>query len=136
MTYDDIINDQMSGLANMVNLGRDRTAINSCKKAEYYAILDKRTCPLCEELNGSVVEVGSTEHQNHMPPIHNRCRCIWVYYDEQETNQPNYQWNDIDEELILQHGYLVGKNYIPTEDEILGNIIKEIIESTQKEEGD
>jgi SPP1 gp7 family putative phage head morphogenesis protein len=133
MIYDDIINDQMSGLANMVNLGRDRTAISKCKKAEYYAILDKKTCPLCRELDGSVVEVGSSEHQNHMPPIHNRCRCIWVYYDEQETNQPNYQWNDIDENLILQHGYLVGKNYISTEDETLGNIIKEIIESTQKE---
>ena len=133
MGYDDIIQDQMSGLIGMVNLGRDRTAIDKCKKAEYYAILDKKTCPLCQDLDGSVVEVGSSDHQNYMPPIHNRCRCIWVYFDEEESRQPNLKWNDIDDDLILQHGFLVGKNYIPTEDETLSSMIKEIIESTKTE---
>lgn len=134
MGYDDIIQDQMSGLIGMVNLGRDRTAIKSCKKAEYYAILDKKTCPLCKKLDGSVVEVGSPEHQNHMPPIHNRCRCIWVYFDEEESRQPEYNWSTIDEELVLQHGYLVGKNYIPHDEDILTQIIKEVLNDTQEKE--
>lgn len=134
MGYDDIIQDQMSGLIGMVNLGRDRTAIKSCKKAEYYAILDKKTCPLCKELDGSVVKVGSLDHQNYMPPIHNRCRCIWVYFDEEESRQPEYNWNAIDEELVLQHGYLVGKNYIPREEDILTQIIREVLNDTQEKE--
>lgn len=45
---------------------------------QYSAILDKRVCPICASLDGSVVDFQSYMSAPWQPPIHFNCRCIWV----------------------------------------------------------
>lgn len=51
--------------------------------AEYSSVLDGRTCPVCEELDGQRAQVGSQRYKDISPPHKclggHRCRCIWIY---------------------------------------------------------
>jgi hypothetical protein len=109
-TYDQILEDNMSGLSNMVNLGRDRTAIQSSRIAEYSVILDGATCPLCKDLDGNVYAVGSDAYYRYMPPQHGRCRCIYVYIGNDEANPPPITSKEPSKELVQKHGQLTGQN--------------------------
>lgn len=76
-----------------INLGRsDVFEANDGKiyGYQYSALLDQRTCPICEDLDGSVV--SSTEYRGTRwtPPIHFNCRCIWVAILEEEEEKPEY----------------------------------------------
>lgn len=109
--YDNILDDNsVIATANMVNVGRNRAAIIAASKiAQYSAILDKRTCPLCKELDSLYAEVGSPDHLEFTPPIHHRCRCIWVYIGNEDT-PPTVNFKRPDKPLIDKHGGLVGKS--------------------------
>jgi len=109
-TYDQILEDNMSGISNMVNLGRDRTAIQSSRIAEYSVILDGATCPLCKDLDGNVYEVGRDNYYRYMPPQHGRCRCIYVYVGNDEANPPQITDREPSRELVERHGQLTGQN--------------------------
>ena len=103
--FDDILNDNsVIATTTMVNVGRNRAAIIAgSKMAQYSALLDRRTCPLCESLDGMYVEVGSADHLEFTPPIHNRCRCIWVYIGREER-MPSVNFERPKQELIDKHG--------------------------------
>lgn len=47
--------------------------------AQYSAILDRRTCELCEDLDEKVIAIESTDLSRFTPPVHHNCRCVWVW---------------------------------------------------------
>lgn len=54
------------------------------KEAEYSAIMDDRTCEICNASDGATVEVGSNQYDELSQFPKNclggdNCRCIWVY---------------------------------------------------------
>lgn len=56
---------------------------------QYSAILDRKTCPLCEELDGTSVEYADYKSTKLMPPLHQLCRCIWVAILKTDPNVPD-----------------------------------------------
>lgn len=74
-----------------VNRGRkDVFADNASDISEYQysAILDTKTCPICDDLDGSVVDEAEYKRTEFDPPIHHHCRCIWVAILKDELDQP------------------------------------------------
>lgn len=79
-------------IAKGVNIGRDdvfQEVRSKVSKYQYSAILDEVTCPVCEDLDGSVVDEAEYRSTKWMPPIHNNCRCIWVAIMVDEEDQPD-----------------------------------------------
>lgn len=75
-----------------VNIGRDdvfKTNTKSISRYQYSAILDDVTCPICEDLDGMVLDEQQYKETVWTPPIHFSCRCIWVAILEDETDQPD-----------------------------------------------
>ena len=78
-------------VSTAINLGRDdvfQTFRNSIQSYQYSAILDDVVCPICEDLDGSVITEAEYRSTPWMPPIHFRCRCIWVAIEADETDPP------------------------------------------------
>lgn len=52
------------------------------------SMLDKNSCEPCDRLNGTIVQVGSGEYFDNMPPSFclggGRCRCVYVFGDTAE----------------------------------------------------
>lgn len=73
--------------------------------AQYSAILDDVVCELCEELDGMILDINNPDYIRFTPPIHARCRCLWVYIDEREF-PPNREpdWVTPNDTLIKKHG--------------------------------
>ena len=77
--------------ASLLTLGK----INAFKKAgikeyEILAIIDDKTCALCEENNGKHFEVQDFSIPsigNEAPPYHPFCRCTIKPYDEAEIKK-------------------------------------------------
>lgn len=62
-----------------VNKGRDWVAERDREQfqgAQYSAILDETTCPLCEQLDEKVVSLDNPDYDKFSPPIHPNCRCF------------------------------------------------------------
>ena len=72
--------------------------------AEFAGPQDERTCPLCAQLAGMRVKVGSDEYYRYSPPVHINCRHQWVYYPEGEV-EPDFATPD--PELVRKHGHFV-----------------------------
>lgn len=75
-----------------VNIGRDDVFKNNEKtitRYQYSALLDDVTCPICEDLDGMVLDQQQYNDTVWTPPIHWNCRCIWVAIQEDETDQPD-----------------------------------------------
>lgn len=78
-------------IASAINTGRDdvfQTYKTQIKLYQYSAILDERTCPICEELDSTVVDEAEYESTDWLPPIHGGCRCIWVAILSDEEDPP------------------------------------------------
>lgn len=45
---------------------------------EYSGILDDKICPICEDLDGAIVEYEEYKRTRWKPPIHFHCRCLWI----------------------------------------------------------
>lgn len=78
-------------IASAINSGRDDVFQKNTKiitKYQYSAILDETTCPICEDLDGNVVDEAEYRSTDWLPPIHANCRCIWVAISEEEEDQP------------------------------------------------
>lgn len=61
--------------------------------AQRSSMLDKNSCEPCDRLNGTIVQVGSGEYFDNMPPSFclggGRCRCVYVFGDSAEqVSQP------------------------------------------------
>lgn len=55
---------------------------------QYSAILDSKTCPICEDLDEKVVDEAEYKRTEFDPPIHHHCRCIWVAILDEELDKP------------------------------------------------
>lgn len=55
---------------------------------QYSAILDEKTCPTCDALDGKVVDEAEYKRTSFDPPIHHHCRCIWVAILVDELDPP------------------------------------------------
>lgn len=80
-----------AAVAAAVNLGRDtvfETYDSDIESYEYSAVLDRKTCPICEDLDGSVVDAAEYKSSHWHPPIHFHCRCLWVAILKTETDKP------------------------------------------------
>lgn len=74
-----------------VNRGRKDTFEDNSSDIEEYqysAILDIRTCPICEDLDNKVVDEREYMNTSFDPPVHHHCRCIWVAILKDEENPP------------------------------------------------
>lgn len=77
-----------------LNVGRDdvfQKYENDIYGYQYSAILDDSVCPICEDLDGSVVDTATYNATIWMPPIHFNCRCIWVAIMADEDDKPDFQ---------------------------------------------
>jgi len=74
-----IIKDNVIGIYSFISMGRNATAKEVCEYATYSAVLDNRCCNDCSNLNGTRFKVDSPEYYDNMPPLHNRCRCVYIY---------------------------------------------------------
>lgn len=75
-------------------LNRGRMDAYQANRASIYAfqwsaVLDQRTCPICQGLDGSVVDYGTYNNSDWEPPIHIRCRCLIVAILADELNPPD-----------------------------------------------
>lgn len=56
--------------------------------AQRSSMLDKNSCEPCDRLNGTIVQVGSGDYFDNMPPSFclggGRCRCVYVFGDTAE----------------------------------------------------
>lgn len=79
-------------ISQAINAGRDDVFTSNKSKISKYqfsAILDEVTCPICEDLDGSVVNEAEYATTQWLPPIHFGCRCIWVAILSDEDDQPD-----------------------------------------------
>ena len=72
------------------------------------AILDEKTCMLCEHLDNSYIPYDSPDFSLMVPPVHWRCRCqeIMVYKgDIREESEKDYKKPS--KQLIKKHGGII-----------------------------
>ena len=81
-------NSVLELVGESLNLGRTAGALEMPQPPEFAlrsAQLDERSCEACDELHGDIVQVGSAEYFDEMPPAEcfggGRCRCIYVFGD-------------------------------------------------------
>lgn len=55
---------------------------------QYSAILDEKTCTLCDGLDGKVLDEDEYKRTEYDPPVHHHCRCIWVAILVDELDPP------------------------------------------------
>jgi SPP1 gp7 family putative phage head morphogenesis protein len=78
-------------ITTAINIGRDdvfQTFSNQIYAYQYSAILDDAVCPICADLDSSVVTEAEYYSTKWMPPIHFNCRCIWVAIMNDEEDKP------------------------------------------------
>lgn len=74
-----------------VNMGRDTVFAEHAAEIESYeysAILDRKTCSICRDLDGSIVDAEEYKNSQWNPPIHFHCRCLWVAIRVSEQDKP------------------------------------------------
>lgn len=67
---------------------------------QYSALLDNKTCPTCERLDGKVLSEAEYQRTEYDPPIHFSCRCIWVAIMADEVDPPDITGFDEADELV------------------------------------
>jgi SPP1 gp7 family putative phage head morphogenesis protein len=88
------LEDYIKNNANAVKKG-DVPLGKEIKRFVYSAIMDDNVCPLCEDLNGTVVEKGSPVYHKYKPPLHFMCRCTWLPITQDEIDNPNIDNTDL-----------------------------------------
>lgn len=82
-----------AAVAIAINRARDdvfTTARGDIAAYQYSALLDGRTCPTCAGLDGSVVDYAHYAATKWRPPIHLRCRCIFVAIKNDQIDIPSF----------------------------------------------
>jgi len=91
-----------------INDGRELVAEEmGVELAQFSAILDDRVCPLCEWMDGMIIETDNPDYDRFDPQIHQHCRCLWVYIKPDEEPQPEPDWETPPQDLIDQYGAMV-----------------------------
>ena len=78
-------------VSSAIGMGRDtvfETYKDDIESFEFSAILDRKTCPICRDLDGSIVDADEYRTNQWNPPIHFHCRCLWVAIRKAETDKP------------------------------------------------
>lgn len=93
---------QAGGQVNAaVNTGRDLAGqLAGVARAQYSAILDDRTCDLCEYLDGMIIDTDDPDYEKFQPPLHHYCRCIWALILPEEEPQPEVTWVSPPQHLV------------------------------------
>lgn len=90
-----------------INVGRGATAkALGVKGAQWSAILDSKTCPLCEELDNKTISADNPDFDIFRPPLHSHCRCILIYIGNNNTGE-EYNWVTPPASLVKKHGHLI-----------------------------
>lgn len=95
-------------VGDSLNHGRMLAAdVAGVELAQYSAILDDKVCPLCEYLDGMVIELTNPDYDRFTPRLHQHCRCVWVYIKPGEDPQPSVTWETPGEDMVVEYGSLV-----------------------------
>lgn len=80
-------------LTGALNLGRtDGFAANiNIAVYEYSAVMDNRTTQLCRSLNGTVLSPEQYRATKFIPPLHWKCRSMWVAYYKDDSFIPDHK---------------------------------------------
>lgn len=90
-----------------LNIGRNEVLRSGqIAFAQYSAILDDLTCPLCLNLDEKIIDVNNPDFDRFSPPVHSNCRCIWVYILKEEEGVSE-SWSPPAPSLISNHGHLI-----------------------------
>lgn len=74
--------------------------------AQFSAILDKRTCDLCNRQDEQLIGIADLDMAKFTPPLHFNCRCVWVYVAQGEADfAPT--WSAPPKSLVDSFGGLV-----------------------------
>ncbi|MFB5192662.1 phage portal protein family protein [Alicyclobacillus fastidiosus] len=107
ITGPDLKTSAMISVGEALNVGRGSEARKiGVQGAQWSAILDSKTCPLCEELDGQVISVDNDEFDVFRPPLHSGCRCILIFIGTGQTNV-TFDWKTPSENLVKRYGHLV-----------------------------
>jgi len=103
----DLKTSGMVSIGEALNIGRGVTAkAVGVKGAQWSAVLDDHTCPLCESLDGKNISAENKDFDIFRPPLHIGCRCILVYIGSNNTGEV-YNWVTPSPELVKKYGHLV-----------------------------
>lgn len=95
--------------AKSLNLSRASVMERSgvpLKGAQYSALLDKRTCDMCERQDEMVIPIEHTDLARFTPPVHHNCRCLWVWITaDEEDFTPT--WSSPAPSMVDRFGSLV-----------------------------
>jgi SPP1 gp7 family putative phage head morphogenesis protein len=94
-------------VGDSINVGRGATAkALGVKGAQWSAILDSKTCSLCEELDNKTISADNPDFDIFRPPLHSHCRCILIYIGNNNTGE-EYNWVTPPASLVKKHGHLI-----------------------------
>jgi SPP1 gp7 family putative phage head morphogenesis protein len=97
-------------IAEAVNLGREEGFADIADQIGAYqwsAILDSRTCEICEGLDGTYFEPGDPALAELKPPIHPNCRCILVAVLKEELANFPVKFSFFDADQVTR--FLINK---------------------------
>ena len=60
-------------------------------------------CPLCESLDGKVMNSNDPDFMNYQPPLHPRCKCHWGNITSDAEIVPNVNWEKPKEDWIKKY---------------------------------
>ena len=60
-------------------------------------------CPLCESLDGKVMNSTDPDFMNYQPPLHPRCKCHWGNILSDAEKIPNVNWETPRQEWIKKY---------------------------------
>jgi SPP1 gp7 family putative phage head morphogenesis protein len=94
-------------VGDSINIGRGAEAKQmGVKGAQWSAVMDDHTCPLCEELDGKTLSVDNPDFDIFRPPLHYGCRCILVFIGKDNTGE-EYDWVTPPGNLVKKYGNFV-----------------------------
>ncbi len=97
----------MISVAEALNIGRGATALEKgVQGAQWSAVLDDHTCPLCADLDGHVISVDNPDFDLFRPPLHIGCRCFLVYIGAGQS-RVEFDWKTPSPELVKHYGKMV-----------------------------
>jgi len=101
---EDLKLSSMVSVGEALNIGRGSTArAKGVQAAQWSALLDDHTCPLCASLDGKVISVDDKDFDVFRPPLHFGCRCFLIFIGVNQTHV-EYTWKTPDPALVKRYG--------------------------------
>lgn len=73
--------------------------------AQWSAILDHKTCPLCAQLDEMRISVDDPDFYRFRPgSLHyNTCRCIWIWLTVNDPDSGDFTWESPPDDLVAEY---------------------------------